>query len=235
MNRMLLGYSPDFDIFEDTKGTALAPNRASRKAVVFDTETTGQAAELLNAAGRPGFGATLGRLVRATGRRRDRRRCRDRARRAAAVRSPAGDACRERTHQPRCQLGFDAHGPVLRHRTGRPQPGGPGVRGGPALRPAREGSCTPGIGGPIQLHACRCRAMGRHARSPPLLASRASFSSMAAPALSPWPGSCSFSLAELARASDMPTASAPIRIGYCLSLTGPVAGNSRSAQLAHEM
>ena len=33
----------------------------------------------------------------------------------------------------------------------------------------------------------------------------------------------------------MSTASAPIRIGYCLSLTGPVAGNSRSAQLAHEI
>ncbi len=31
----------------------------------------------------------------------------------------------------------------------------------------------------------------------------------------------------------MPTASSPIRIGYCLSLTGPVADNSRSAQLAH--
>ncbi|QIG94385.1 amino acid ABC transporter substrate-binding protein [Bradyrhizobium sp. 6(2017)] len=29
--------------------------------------------------------------------------------------------------------------------------------------------------------------------------------------------------------------STPIRIGYCLSLTGPVAGNSRSAQLAHEI
>lgn len=27
----------------------------------------------------------------------------------------------------------------------------------------------------------------------------------------------------------------PIRIGYCLSLTGPLAGNSRSAQLAHEI
>ena len=26
---------------------------------------------------------------------------------------------------------------------------------------------------------------------------------------------------------------APIRIGYCLSLTGPVSENSRSAQLAH--
>jgi hypothetical protein len=31
------------------------------------------------------------------------------------------------------------------------------------------------------------------------------------------------------------TSSAPIRIGYCLSLTGPVADNSRSAQLAHEI
>ncbi|WP_457151297.1 amino acid ABC transporter substrate-binding protein [Mesorhizobium sp. P5_C1] len=28
---------------------------------------------------------------------------------------------------------------------------------------------------------------------------------------------------------------APIRIGYCLSLTGPLAGNSRSAQLAHDI
>jgi branched-chain amino acid transport system substrate-binding protein len=33
----------------------------------------------------------------------------------------------------------------------------------------------------------------------------------------------------------MPTASAPLRIGYCLSLTGPVADNSRSARLAHEI
>lgn len=33
----------------------------------------------------------------------------------------------------------------------------------------------------------------------------------------------------------MATASTPIRIGYCLSLTGPVAGNTRSAQLAHEI
>ncbi|WP_459556733.1 amino acid ABC transporter substrate-binding protein [Lacunimicrobium album] len=28
---------------------------------------------------------------------------------------------------------------------------------------------------------------------------------------------------------------APLRIGYCLSLTGPIAGNSRSARLAHEI
>jgi branched-chain amino acid transport system substrate-binding protein len=33
----------------------------------------------------------------------------------------------------------------------------------------------------------------------------------------------------------MPTASSPIRIGYCLSLTGPAADNSRSAQLAHQI
>ena len=33
----------------------------------------------------------------------------------------------------------------------------------------------------------------------------------------------------------MRTASVPIRIGYCLSLTGPVADNSRSAKLAHEI
>jgi branched-chain amino acid transport system substrate-binding protein len=33
----------------------------------------------------------------------------------------------------------------------------------------------------------------------------------------------------------MPTAPAPIRIGYCLSLTGPVAGNSLSARLAHDI
>jgi branched-chain amino acid transport system substrate-binding protein len=33
----------------------------------------------------------------------------------------------------------------------------------------------------------------------------------------------------------MSTASSPIRIGYCLSLTGPLADNSRSAQLSHEI
>jgi Periplasmic binding protein len=33
----------------------------------------------------------------------------------------------------------------------------------------------------------------------------------------------------------MPTVSASIRIGYCLSLTGPVAGKTRSARLAHDI
>lgn len=32
-----------------------------------------------------------------------------------------------------------------------------------------------------------------------------------------------------------PVSAAPIRIGYCLSLSGPVAGNTRSAQLAHQI
>jgi branched-chain amino acid transport system substrate-binding protein len=33
----------------------------------------------------------------------------------------------------------------------------------------------------------------------------------------------------------VPSASTPIRIGYCLSLTGPLAGNGRSARLAHDI
>jgi branched-chain amino acid transport system substrate-binding protein len=33
----------------------------------------------------------------------------------------------------------------------------------------------------------------------------------------------------------MPGTRLPIRIGYCLSLTGPVAGNARSARLAQEI
>lgn len=33
----------------------------------------------------------------------------------------------------------------------------------------------------------------------------------------------------------MSTVPGPIRIGYCLSLTGPLAGNSRSARLAHDI
>src|SRR5882757_1196369 len=68
-----------------------------------------------------------------------------------------------------------------------------------------------------------------------LLVSPALFLSMAVPALPPSRGKFNFSRATLNRLSDMPAASAPIRIGYCLSLTGPVADNSRSAQLAHEI
>jgi hypothetical protein len=56
-------------------------------------------------------------------------------------------------------------------------------------------------------------------RKPPST-SQASFSSMATPVLSRWRGNCSFSLGALERVPNMPTASAPIRIGCCLSLTG---------------
>jgi branched-chain amino acid transport system substrate-binding protein len=38
-----------------------------------------------------------------------------------------------------------------------------------------------------------------------------------------------------AKAKVMSFTTAPIRIGYCLSLTGPLAGNSQSARLAHEI
>jgi branched-chain amino acid transport system substrate-binding protein len=34
---------------------------------------------------------------------------------------------------------------------------------------------------------------------------------------------------------NVPAKSQPIRVGYCLSLTGPVAGNTRSARLAHDI
>src|ERR1700680_4273772 len=76
-------------------------------------------------------------------------------------------------------------------------------------------------------------ATGRE-RNPPL-ALRGSFLSMAVRALPLSPGSFNFSLATLNRVREMATMSAPIRIGYCLSLTRPVADNSRSAQLAHEI
>ena len=33
----------------------------------------------------------------------------------------------------------------------------------------------------------------------------------------------------------MPLNTSPIRIGYCLSLTGPLVGNSRSAKLARDI
>jgi ABC-type branched-subunit amino acid transport system substrate-binding protein len=73
------------------------------------------------------------------------------------------------------------------------------------------------------------------AREKPPLALPVSFLSMAVAALSLWHGNSSFSAPTRNSVSDMPTASSSIRIGYCLSLAGPVADNSRSAQLAHEI
>lgn len=42
-------------------------------------------------------------------------------------------------------------------------------------------------------------------------------------------------MAGSARESDVAVTSVPIRIGYCMSLTGPLAGNSGSARLAHDI
>src|SRR6202051_4436212 len=50
-----------------------------------------------------------------------------------------------------------------------------------------------------------------------------------------WLGKCSFSPPTPSRVPNVPAKSQPIRVGYCLSLTGPVAGNTRSARLAHDI
>jgi hypothetical protein len=61
MNRMLLGYSPDLDLFEDAP-----PRRTSleHEASVLDSDRTEAATELLEAAGRPALPAMLARLMR---------------------------------------------------------------------------------------------------------------------------------------------------------------------------
>jgi branched-chain amino acid transport system substrate-binding protein len=60
-------------------------------------------------------------------------------------------------------------------------------------------------------------------------------SAVAALSLSPAMDSASGQQVGAQGVSVGQTSIAPIRIGYCLSLTGPLAGNSRSAQLAHEI
>ncbi len=67
MNRLLLGYSPDFDVFDDaapTPHTNRARARLDREAVGFDADNAEQAAELLDVAGQPGLNGLLLRLVR---------------------------------------------------------------------------------------------------------------------------------------------------------------------------
>ena len=66
MNRMLLGYSPDFDVFDDAPSARLAPGRTDREAVAVDAESTELAAEFLDVVGQPSFTALLERLVRRT-------------------------------------------------------------------------------------------------------------------------------------------------------------------------
>ena len=71
MNRMLLGYSPDLDVFDDAAGTTTARHvarvrtRGDRVALVAETDETEQAAELLDAAQRHGVSAWLAQRLRA--------------------------------------------------------------------------------------------------------------------------------------------------------------------------
>lgn len=61
MNRMLLGYSPDFDIFDDAAPT---PTSFDREASVLHDDHTEEATELLEVARGPGLPALLARLLR---------------------------------------------------------------------------------------------------------------------------------------------------------------------------
>jgi hypothetical protein len=61
MNRMLLGYNPDFDIFEDGSSVATSPGH---EVSLLDTDRTEAATELLEVAGRPALPALLARLLR---------------------------------------------------------------------------------------------------------------------------------------------------------------------------
>jgi hypothetical protein len=61
MNRMLLGYSPDLDIFDDAMP---APPSVDRETSVLETDHTEEAAELLEVAGRPGLPMFIARLLR---------------------------------------------------------------------------------------------------------------------------------------------------------------------------
>jgi hypothetical protein len=61
MNRMLLGYNPDLDIFEDASSIATS---LEHEASVLDTDRTEAATELLEVSGRPALPALLARLLR---------------------------------------------------------------------------------------------------------------------------------------------------------------------------
>jgi len=63
MNRLLLGYSPDLDVFDKAPGAIADPGRLDREAMAFDVESTEQAAELLEVVDAAGLAALLGRMV----------------------------------------------------------------------------------------------------------------------------------------------------------------------------
>jgi hypothetical protein len=65
MNRLLLGYSPDFDIFDDLpRGLRSRRTRAQREAAASHADDPAQAAELLEAADHGELHAALTRLLR---------------------------------------------------------------------------------------------------------------------------------------------------------------------------
>jgi hypothetical protein len=61
MNRMLLGYNPDLDIFDDAPSVATS---FEHEASVLDSDRTEAATALLEVAGRPALSALLARLLR---------------------------------------------------------------------------------------------------------------------------------------------------------------------------
>lgn len=61
MNRTLLGYNPDFDIFE--RGSSVATS-LEHETSLLDTDLTEAATELLEVAGRPALPALLARVLR---------------------------------------------------------------------------------------------------------------------------------------------------------------------------
>lgn len=66
MNRMLLGYNPDLDIFDGdlaTRDTPRAAGHGRAEVAASDAESTELAAELLDATAPPLFAAKLGQLV----------------------------------------------------------------------------------------------------------------------------------------------------------------------------
>lgn len=63
MNRLLLGYSPDFDLFDDASKVEAATS-PEHEGSVLESDHSEAATELLEAAGRPALPALLAQLLR---------------------------------------------------------------------------------------------------------------------------------------------------------------------------
>src|SRR5262249_51536039 len=62
MNRLLLGYSPDFDLFDDA--SSIATTSFEHEPAVFEADLIEETTELLEVAGRPALPAALAHLLR---------------------------------------------------------------------------------------------------------------------------------------------------------------------------